>query len=341
MRILVLGGTVFLGRAFVDVAIAAGHEVTIFHRGSHARQARIGVDEILGDRDSSMDALGDRTWDAVVDTCGFMPRVVRRSVERLKSAIGRYLFVSSRSVYADGPGHVDESSPRATLTEAQLIAADAWRPGPDELVPDLEQYGALKALCEDAVLEPYGTRAVVVRPGLIVGPHDRSDRFTYWPHRIARGGEVLAPGRPDRVVSFVDVRDLARFMLLLIERARDGVFDVIGPSGWSMATVLDTCNAVAGGMAHFTWVDEAFLVDQKVTPWTELPLWIEEKEAAFLAPRNDRALAAGLVFRSLADTARDTLTWDRTRPPDVERKNGMKPEREAELLRAWHDRTRS
>lgn len=341
MRILVIGGTVFLGRAFVDLALAAGHTVTIFHRGAHPLDAGVGVEELIGDRDSAMDALENRTWDVVIDNCGFVPRVVRRSVDRLQRAVGRYVFVSTRSVYADGPTHVDESSPRATLTSEERAAVDAWRAKDDELVPNLEQYGALKAACEDEVLQVFGDRGLIVRPGLIVGPHDRSDRFTYWPHRLARGGEVLSPGRPDRVVSFIDVRDLARFMLHLVTRSASGIFDAIGPAGWTMASVLEACRAAAGTDARFTWVDESFLLANGVSPWTELPLWIEEKDANFLAPRNDRALAAGLTFRSIDETARDTLAWDRTRPEGVERKNGMAREREAELLRAWHDRSNS
>ena len=335
MRILVIGGTVFLGRAFLDLALAAGHSVTIFHRGTHPLDPGIAVEELIGDRDSTMDVLGSRTWDVVVDNCGFLPRVVRRSAERLKDAVGRYLFVSTRSVYADGPKHVDESSARATLTPAEIAVVDAWRPQPGQVLPNMEQYGALKALCEDVVLETYGARAIVVRPGLIVGPHDQSDRFTYWPHRLTRGGEVLAPGRPDRVVSFIDVRDLAAFMLHLVHGSAAGIFDVIGPSGWTMASVLEASRAAAGTEAHFTWVDERFLLEHQVQPWTELPLWIEEKDAPFLAPRNDRALAAGLVFRTLDETTRDTLAWDRTRPADVVRKNGMTAQRETELLTAY------
>ena len=339
MRLLVIGGTVFVGKHFVVSAVEAGHSVTVFHRGAHALDAPAAVEELLGDRDSSMDILAGRSWDAVIDTCGYLPRVVRRSATRLCDAVGQYLFVSTRSVYEDLTGHRNESSPRAKVPPAIVAEMDVWRPTADEYLPKLDWYGGLKALCEDVVTEVYAERALVVRPGLIVGPDDPTDRFTYWPHRIDRGGQVLAPGRPDRELSFVDVRDLVSFMLRLVEGKARGVFDVIGPSGWTMASVLETCRAVAGSDAAFTWVDESFLLEENVAPWTELPLWIEERDAPGLAAHNDRALAAGLVFRPLEVTTRDTLAWDRTRPENVERKNGMAPEREAELLRAWQGRS--
>lgn len=327
MDILVLGGTVFLGRAFTDAALAGGHEVTHFNRGRSAPDdAR--VETLHGDRTdpaSMRAAFGDRSWDAVVDTSGYMPQVVRLSVEDLRGRAARYLFVSTISVYA--------SFDRAGLDENAPVS-----PAPDPL-PDtlqMELYGPLKAACEAVVRQGWGERALIVRPGLIVGPHDPTDRFTYWPERIARGGNVLAPGRPSRPVQFIDVRDLAAWMVRMIEQEASGTYNATGPAEpLPMSALLEACRKVSRSDARFTWMDDARLLEEKVGPWREMPLWIPESDAAMsgmMGTSIARALAKGLAFRPLEDTIADTLAWAKTRPADHSWKAGLAREREAELL---------
>ena len=314
MRILLLGGPKFVGRAVADAALDRGHELTFFNRGQTNPELYPEVEKLHGDRDGGLDALAGRDWDAVVDTCGYFPRIVRASAELLEPNTGRYAFISSVSVYGDFSGPVDESSPVGTLEDETV---EDWG-------EDGENYGPLKALCERVVQETYAERALVIRPGLIVGPYDPTGRFTYWPHRLARGGEVLAPGPPERPVQFIDVRDLGAWVVELLERDQTGVFNATGPG-------LPWAELVAG--ADVTWVDDAFLVEHEVGEWMELPLWIETngKFARLHEADVSRALAAGLRFRPLDETMRDTLAL-----ASLTDEAGLTPERERELLAAWH-----
>lgn len=320
MRLLLLGGPRFLGRALADAALERGHELSFVNRGTTNPDLYPEVERIVGDRTVDLDALRGRTWDAVIDTCGYLPSVVRASAEVL-SGSGLYCFVSSVSVYADFAVPADEDSAVAQLGDLPE----------DEVTGD--SYGPLKALCEDAVREQFGERALVVRPGLIVGPHDPTGRFTYWPHRIARGGEVLAPGPPERPTQVIDVRDLAEWMVALCERGTSGTYNATHP-GVAFSELLDTCRSVTASSARVTWVTDAFLLEQGVGQWMELPLWLADPEYA-AADRVDvsRAVAAGLAFRPLADTIRGTLDHAETTEAA-----GLTPEREAELLEAWNGR---
>jgi 2'-hydroxyisoflavone reductase len=324
VKLLILGGTVFLGRALTDAALARGHSVTHFNRGS-APEPR--VETLVGDRAAGLEALGQRRWDAVIDTCGYVPGAVAKSAIALHDKVGRYLFVSSISVYANlGVANVNEEAPVAALGDH----------GSETMTP--ETYGPLKALCEEEIRKVFGERALVVRPGLIVGPHDPTDRFSYWPSRIARGGVVLAPGRPLRGLQFIDVRDLAVWMVALLERQASGTFQATGPkSNLNMGTLLDACAKVADSKPEIAWTDEALLLAHKVAPWTELPLWLPESDAShagFMKISITRALEAGLTIRPVADTIRDTLAWLATRPPGHAWKAGLAPEREMALLKA-------
>jgi 2'-hydroxyisoflavone reductase len=255
VRLLFIGGTKFLGRAGVEYALERAHDVTLFHRGD-TNPGLFGdrVQELLGDRDGSLDPLREERWDAVIDTSGFLPRIVRQSAELLREHVGRYCFVSSISAYADLSGPTDEGSPLAELDDPETEDVD-------------EHYGALKVACERVVQEVYGKRALIVRPGLIVGPHDGSDRFTYWATRLARGGEILAPGPPERLVQFVDVRDLGAWIVRAVEDGLMGVYNATN-QGIPWAELL------AG--AEVTWVPDEFLVEQGVGEWIELPLWIAD-----------------------------------------------------------------
>jgi len=330
MRLLILGGTVFAGRALTDAALAAGHTVQHVNRGrSQPPDPR--VQTLHADRTDEAalaSALAGHRWDAVIDTSGYLPQVVERSARLLDGRVGRYCFISTVSVYAS-------FAERGYGEDAQLAAVP--EPLPEAMTP--ETYGPLKAGCEAVVNRIHGERALVIRPGLIVGPYDPTDRFTYWPVRFTRGGTVLAPGRPSRPVQFIDVRDLAEWTLSLIERGVGGTFNATGPATpLTMEQLLATCRVVAESDAAIEWVDEAFLAENGVAPWKEMPLWIPESDAAMgglMATSISRALAAGLRFRPLDVTVQATLEWARSRPLDHVWKAGITVEREAELLAKW------
>jgi 2'-hydroxyisoflavone reductase len=336
MKLLILGGTVFLGRALVDTALARGHTVTLFNRGQHHAELYPEVEKLHGDRDGDLGALERRRWDAVIDTCGYVPRVVRATAELLAGAVDQYTFVSSISVYPHFKhAGLDESAQVGVLADPATETIDA------------ETYGPLKALCEQAAEQALPGRVLNIRPGLIVGPYDYSDRFTYWVQRVSQGGEVLAPGRPDRHTQFIDVRDLAEWTLRMVEAEQTGVYNATGPDEpLTMGTLLDVCRDVSESNARLTWVDEDFLAEHEVGAWIELPLWIPESDPDMVGCADvdcSKAIAAGLTFRDLAATVRDTLTWNATRADQADMPSralqpraGLAPEREAELLRAWH-----
>lgn len=342
MKILILGGTIFLGRHLVDAALSQGHEVTLFNRGQHGPDLYPQVERLRGDRRDDLSALQGRQWDAVIDTCGYIPSVVRASANLLADAVKHYVFISSISVYNDVSGMgVDETAPVETITPEQLDVAENITPSDKGTIARIyrEAYGALKALCEQAAEEVMPGRVLNVRPGLIVGPYDRSDRFTYWPGRVARGGEMLAPGRPERAVQLIDARDLAAWTVRMVETGQVGIYNATGPEQpLNMQEILETCRATSGSDATFTWMDDAFLLQEKAQPWSQIPLWLPEEpeSAGFNAISITKALTAGLTFRPIAATARDTLAWDITRSADEPREAGLAVEDEARLLQAWH-----
>lgn len=326
MKLLIIGGTRFLGRALVDEALAAGHEITLFNRGQSNPGLYPTVEQIHGDRDGGLHVLAGRQWDAVIDTCGYVPRLVRDSAEFLADAVGHYTFISTMSVYAEPiPTDLDENGAVAVLADNTT----------EEITG--ETYGALKAQCELAASEAMSGRALHIRAGLIVGPHDQSDRFTYWPYRIARGGEVLAPVSPDYGVQFIDVRDLARWILQATAEKLAGPYNVTGPGRpLPLGLLLDACRTVAAGDARFTWVSEAFLISHNVAPFTELPLWVPADFGGFNAFSISKALSAGLTFRPFSETVRDTLEWALQRPSDYTWRNGLSADKETALLTEWH-----
>jgi 2'-hydroxyisoflavone reductase len=320
MTILVLGGTVFLGRHIVDAAVARGHQVVLFNRGKHNADLFPDLEKLRGDRNGDVSALRGRSFDAVIDTSGYTPAQVRAIVDAPGTGIGHYLFISSLSVYASCPPGVRyaEDAPRADGNEG---------------------YGALKARSEDALAAAIPDRLVCVRPGLIVGPHDPTDRFTYWPRRVAQGGRVLAPGRRDRPVQFIDARDLAEWCVQLSERRQTGTFNAIGPEpALTMEQMLTACRAVAQNDAQLVWLPDEELRAAGVSPWSELPLWIPEDDPVYggmLLADNRRAVAAGLTFRPAEETAKATLDWDASAgapEPTPIRVTTLTREREAEIL---------
>jgi 2'-hydroxyisoflavone reductase len=332
MKILILGGTKFLGRHLADAALKAGHEVTLFNRGQTNPGLFPEAEHLHGDRDGGLDVLKGRKWDAAVDPSGYVPRVVKASAERLADAVEHYTFISSISVYAEPfPPNMDESGTLQTLADETT----------ETVTP--ESYGALKALCEQAAQAAMPGRVLNVRSGLIVGPHDPSDRFTYWPVRVAMGGEVLAPGKPEQPVQFIDARDQANWILKMAEARKAGVYNVTGQPV-AMGDFLDACLQVTHNGATITWVSEEYLIAHDVQPWMELPMWLPESYNALNTTNVDKALADGLTFRPMADIIRDTLRWNATRS-GTEAANwadgpkpraGMMQDREKELLAEWH-----
>ena len=331
LRILILGGTGFIGPHQVRYAVARGHKVTVFNRGkTNPGSVPAGVERLEGDRNNNLESLKGKQWDAVIDNPTSLPKWVTSAAEVLKGNVGQYMFISTLSVYADNskPG-MDESDPTGVLPEGASV---------DEV--KAQTYGPLKAMSEREAEKAFPGKATIVRPGLIVGPGDNTDRFTYWPVRIARGGEVLAPGNPNDPVQFIDARDLAEWTIRLVEQKTFGTFNAVGPEHrLSMAEMLYGIKGVTTAGAQFTWVPAEFLEAQKVAPWSDMPVWIPPigEYAGFGSRSIKRALAAGLTFRPLADTARATIEYHESR--DAERKSkmraGIKPEREAEVLAAW------
>jgi 2'-hydroxyisoflavone reductase len=316
MKLLVLGGTKFLGRHVVEAAIARGDEITIFTRGQTNPDLFPEVERLRGDRDGDLGALEGRSWDAVIDPSCFVPRIARLSGELLRDAVDRYIFVSTISVYGDFSKPIDESTPLAELKDRDTEDV-------------MENYGELKAACERVFDEIYGDRVTHVRAGLIVGPHDPTDRFTYWPRRLAEGGDVLAPGNPDAPVQFVDARDLAAFMLELAERGPGGPINSTGPA--EKLTMREALERMKGD-STLHWLDDQTLLDEGVGPWMELPLWMPGAEWAGLMQADvSRAIAAGLRFRPLEETARDTLAWSLEAG---EQRETLPRSREREILQA-------
>jgi 2'-hydroxyisoflavone reductase len=312
MKILVLGGTLFLGRAFVAAALGAGHEPTLFTRGRTNPHLFPDAEKVHGDRNEDLSALAGRSWDAVADMSTFLPRAAALSADALRDRTGRYLYVSSISAYAD-------------LSIAPVEGAHTASADPAS--ESIEDYGGLKALCEQIVEARYGERALVVRPGLIVGPHDPTGRFTYWPHRVARGGDVLVPGLRGDLKQFIDVRDLGEWLVRMLELDAGGLFNATGLS-LPFGELLETCRTVTESDARFVYVPGETLVAEGVGEWMELPLWIADP--AYVAMQRadvSRAVAAGLTFRPLAETVRATLA-----EAETQEGVGLAPERERELL---------
>lgn len=327
-ELLVLGGTGFIGPHLVRHAVARGHRVTIFTRGRREAALPAGVTRLIGDRDGKLEALQGRRFDAVIDDSATKPERVRLSTQLLKDSVGRYLFTSSTGVYYPYL--------QAGADEARAVRTEATDPEDGS-----EAYGVAKAQCEREVMQVFGARGTVVRPTYIIGPGDTTDRFPYWPQRLARGGEVLAPGRKADPVQYIDVRDLAEFMVRLVEEDRAGIYNVVGPrSPSTMGEFLPAAQAAVGGTGRFTWIEDYdFLTAQEI--FDSVP-WVMQKDNDrwHLSASNTKAVAAGLGFRGLDATVRDTLAWWQTVPAERREKPGfsIQPEQEARALAAWKAR---
>ncbi len=334
MKILFLGGTQFVGLHMVEAALAKGYSVTLFNRGKTNANLFPQAERIIGDRDGGLEPLRGHTWDVVVDVNGYVPRLVRDSAQFLKGSTGQYIFVSTGSVY-NFPmlkAYSDESAPLLTLDDP---TTEEWN-GP--------AYGGLKVLCENVVQELYPSNSMILRLGVVAGPHDPTDRVTYWVARVARGGEMLVAGAPDQRIQFIDARDLAAFTMLGMEKSLTGIYNTIGNSV-TWGHFLDSCKDACHSDASYTWVnDMAFLaenVDLQSREFGAIPMAIPPEFAHIRTIKSEKALAEGMVFRSCLNTARDVLAWDKIRPADEPRVAGLTIEQETLLLEKWHARNKS
>ena len=331
LSILILGGTAFTGPHQIKYAIDRGHKVSIFTRGKTKPTLNKDyfkkVEHLIGDRDNDLNAIKGKKWDAVIDNSATYPRWVKQSTDILKDNASTYLFTSSLSVHADfSVKGITENHPIATID--------------DPTIEDMSAYGPLKALSEKVALKAFKDRAIIVRPHLIVGPGDRTDRWTYWPVRINRGGEVLAPGNPSQPAQYIDARDLSEFDIHLIENNLYGTYTAVGPLGnLTMSEMLYGIKAVVSNKVSFEWVDQNFILDNKIKPWTEMTAWMPSggEFDGFCSFENSNAVKAGIKYRPLAVTARDTLQWWQTLPAERTRepKAGLSITKEKKVLKKW------
>ncbi len=334
LRILILGGTGFTGPYQVRYALSRGHKVTTFNRGkTHPGELPAEVEQLIGDRNGKLDALKDRQWDVVIDNPTTLPAWVRDAAQVLKGNVDRYVFISTISVYADTSKGVDENAPLAKYDgpDAFKETIEAMKAG------GYKTYGPLKALSEKEAEKWFPGKTLIIRPGLIVGPRDETDRFTYWPVRIDRGGETLAPGNPEDPVQFIDARDLAEWAIRMVENHETGIYNATGPAKpLGVRGMLDGIKEAEKSNATFTFVPNDFLKQNKVEAWSDMPVWAGD-ELGLSRTKIDRALNKGLTFRPLGDTARDTLAWFKSRSQDRQSKMraGLTSERESEVLAAW------
>ncbi len=334
LRILILGGTGFTGPYQVRYALSRGHKVTTFNRGkTHPGELPTEVEQLTGDRNGKLDALKGRQWDVVIDNPTTLPAWVRDAAQILKGNVERYVFISTISVYADTSNGVDETAPLAKYDglDPYKETLEAMR------ASGYKTYGPLKALSEQEAEKWFPGKTLIIRPGLIVGPGDETDRFTYWPVRIDRGGEVLAPGNSNDPVQFIDARDLAEWTIRMVENREIGIYNATGPAKpLGIGKMLDEIKDALNSNAKFTWVPADFLKQQSVEAWSNMPVWAGD-ELGLARTNINRALAKGLTFRPLTETARDTLAWLKSQPQDRQSKlrAGLAPEREAEVLAAW------
>jgi len=339
LNILILGGTGFTGPYQVRYALDHGHKVTVFNRGkTHPGELPNEVEQLIGDRNGQLDALKNRKWDVVIDNPTSAPVWVRDVAQILKGNVDRYVFISTISVYADtSKPDTEESAPLAKYT-----GADAMKESRETILASkYVLYGPLKALSEQEAEKWFPKKTLIIRPGLIVGPRDETDRFSYWPVRIDRGGEVLAPGDPKDPVQFIDARDLAEWTIRMVENGETGTYNATGPAKLlGVGEMLEGIKVANKSNATFTWVNADFLAAQKVEPWSDMPVWIPPRgeEAGGNRISIKRALDKGLTFRPLDATARDTLAWFKSQPAErqAKLKAGLSPERETEVLAAWH-----
>ncbi|MEM8857332.1 MAG: NAD-dependent epimerase/dehydratase family protein [Chloroflexota bacterium] len=334
MKLLIIGGTQFVGRAMAQEALSRGHELTLFNRGKTGGDLFPEAEKLVGDRDGGLDVLTGRQWDAVIDTCGYFPRLAKDSAEKLKDSVQAYCFVSTISVYGD------TSEP--SIVEASPMNRELEDPATEEITG--ETYGTLKALCEDAVTDDFPINHLIIRPGLVTGPNDPTNRFGYWPARFAKGGDVLIPGSRDRELQHIDTRDLAAFTIHCLETGTMGDFNATGPDRvQTMQDLVTACQEAAGSASNPIFVEEAFLLENEVQPWVELPFWIPttmDIGGGFFKFNTQKAVDAGLTFRPLLETVTDALAYENKRAEAEDFHNWsmcLSPDKERDLLTKWQD----
>ena len=337
LRILILGGTGFTGPFQVRYAISRGHKVTVFNRGrTHPGELPKEAEQLIGDRNGQLDALKGKTWDVVIDNPATLPVWVRDAGQILKGNAERYVYISSTAVYADTSKQgMDETAPLVKYTGADALKETSAT----MRASNFALFGPLKAQSEAEAEKCFPNKTLVIRPGYIVGPGDESDRWTYWPVRVERGGEVLAPGSPSDPMQIIDARDLAEWTIRMVEQGAVGAFNATGPkSRLNMGRMLNDIKKTTRSDARFTWVPDEFLKAQNMID--EFPIWTSSKGPyiSYLTTNIDKALKHGLTFRSLSDTTRATLEWFRKQTParQLRMRAGIKPQRESEVLAAWH-----
>jgi 2'-hydroxyisoflavone reductase len=325
LKILILGGTTFLGPHLVQELQQRGHEVTIFTRGNQSSKFS-NVEELQGDRDGNLEALKNRNWDAIIDTSGHLPRLVKDSSKLLTNSTNHYTFISTIGVYENFyKQKIDEEYPVARLENENS----------EEITE--KNYGALKAACEEVIQSHFPNRCTIIRPGLIVGPLDPTARFSYWPTRVKRGGEILASGSPNQLLQIIDVRDLAKWIVTMVEQQAVGIYNVTGPAkAMNFEQLLQECQAVTNAYATLTWVNEDFLIKHQIQDWVEIPLWLSytRNMPGFLNVSIDKALKAGLTLRPIAETIK-TILDENNNQADLNQ-SGLNPEKERMLLNQWH-----
>jgi len=340
MKVLILGGTRFLGKALVEEGLKRGHEITLFNRGNN-KEVFTEVEQLIGDRDGDVSQLENRKWDVVMDTCGFAPHQMKKIAAVLGKTIEHYTYISSISVYKDWvPFNISEDYHLQSIPHDRL--KDILKDVEEGRISPYEHYGALKVLCEAEAEKYWPGRVLHIRAGQLVGPFDYTDRLPYWVQRVEEGGKIVVPGRPERPIQLLDVRDIATWVFDMVQKRKAGTFNVTGPEyELTMEELLNTCKVVTNSDAEFVWVDEQFALDHKVQPWSQMPLWIPEQyplegetEPWKMSISIKKALHAGLSFRPLEETIHDVYQWERGRQ-DSKRKTGISHEKEQQLLDAW------
>lgn len=338
MNLLIIGGTVFLGKHLTIAALNRGHEITLFNRGLSQSGEWPEVQQIKGDRDEDLDRLKGKKWDAVIDTCGYHPYSVKRSADILKDSVSHYTYISTISVYQQFPktGTTEDSAVR-TITEEQIVQSANLGKGKRATAMTYQSfYGGLKAACEKTLEQSMAGKVLIPRPGLIVGPHDYSGRLGYWVKRVAGGGDVLIPDQPEkRRMRFIDCRDLSEWIVKMIEVGTTGVYNTTGAEDYLHSQeFISICNQICGKKANFVSASDDFLLKNKVDPWNDLPFWIplEERDSDIFGVSNIKAIQKGLTFRPLSSTIQDTLDWIKHEPDTQEWGYGLSRDRELKLI---------
>ncbi|WP_026906848.1 NAD-dependent epimerase/dehydratase family protein [Paucisalibacillus globulus] len=340
MKVLILGGTRFLGKALVEEGLKRGHEITLFNRGTN-KEAFSGVEQLIGDRDGDVSQLENRKWDVVMDTCGFAPHQINKIAAVIGTSIEHYTYISSISVYKDWiPFNITEDYHLQSMPPDQL--KDVLKNVKEGRISPYEHYGALKVLCEAEAEKYWPGRVLHIRAGQLVGQFDYTDRLPYWVQRVAEGGNIMVPGSPNRPIQLIDVKDIATWVFDMVKRRKAGTFNVTGPDyELTMEELLNTCKVVTNSNAEFVWVDEQLVLEHQIQPWTEMPLWIPEHfplegetEPWKMFISVKKALDAGLSFRRLEETIHDVYQWEKSRK-DSKRKTGISRKKEQEVLDAW------